>query len=267
MFLLQAAEAAGAAGATPWGAIAGLAGGLLTGINGLITAGKQRKVAKQLQAQSDAKFGAAEQIAKQQQAQAQNQYNARMAGATQAEANINANQANTLSAMGRNATDSSQLLALAGGVQGNTDNALNNLASAEGQDKERRYGYVNAANQGIQNLNENRAAQLGQAAAGVGQASQLNQYNGFNGLANGLIVGGDAYGKYMAGRNGNSLAGSTVPQASYTPNLYSSAGMINPANISLTPPNIINTSYFNPLSPNNANTSYNVKPYTPGRIN
>jgi len=75
--------------------------------------------------------------------------NARMPGAMAAERNIYGNQGNTLAAGQRNATDSSQMLALAGAAQGQTNNAFGNLAMNEAQDYQRRFGNYVGAGQGL----------------------------------------------------------------------------------------------------------------------
>lgn len=74
--------------------------------------------------------------AKEQLASARASLNARMPGAAQAERSIYQNQANTLADMGRNATDASQLLALAGGVQGQTNDAFGRLGVSEAQNQQ-----------------------------------------------------------------------------------------------------------------------------------
>lgn len=69
-----------------------------------------------------------------------NLYQGRMAGAAAAEQNIFTNQANTNAAVGRNAGDSATALAIAAGLQGQTNQALANLGVSESQDKQRRFG-------------------------------------------------------------------------------------------------------------------------------
>src|SRR5205085_1584394 len=70
---------------------------------------------------------------------AQTLLNARMPGAAAAERNIYGSQANTMAQVNRNATDSSQVLALAGAAQGQTNQAFSNLETQEAQDYQRRY--------------------------------------------------------------------------------------------------------------------------------
>jgi hypothetical protein len=70
-----------------------------------------------------------------------------MPGALAAERNIYGTQSNALAGLQRNATDASQLLATAGAVQGQTQNAFGDLAMQEAQDYQRRFGNYAAANQ------------------------------------------------------------------------------------------------------------------------
>lgn len=74
---------------------------------------------------------------------AQTLFNGRMAGAGAQEQNIYNNQASTLGNIGRNAGDSSRALALAAGVQGQTNDAFSNLATTESQNK---YGMLSNLN-------------------------------------------------------------------------------------------------------------------------
>jgi hypothetical protein len=66
---------------------------------------------------------------------AQQLFYGRTPGMSQAQANIQAAQANQLAAGQRGATDSATLLALGAGSQGATNAALSNLAAQEGQQK------------------------------------------------------------------------------------------------------------------------------------
>jgi hypothetical protein len=83
--------------------------------------------------------------AKAQLGMAQNMFNGRMAGASQQEQNIVSNKANTISNIGRNATDSAQALALATGAQGQADKAFSNLGMMEAQNKYQMLGNLNQA--------------------------------------------------------------------------------------------------------------------------
>jgi hypothetical protein len=82
-------------------------------------------------------------------ANAQNAYNGRMAGASTEEQNILANQANQMGNVNRTATDGSQALAVAAGVQGQTNQAFHNLQTQEAQNKYQMLNNLNLANQGL----------------------------------------------------------------------------------------------------------------------
>jgi hypothetical protein len=74
-------------------------------------------------------------FAKQQLSLAQQMFGGRMAGAPQFEKNIFTNQANFLDTIRRGATDSSQALSLGAAAQGQTNQALSDLQTAEQQNK------------------------------------------------------------------------------------------------------------------------------------
>lgn len=80
---------------------------------------------------------------------AQTILNGRMAGAQSRERNIYGAQANTVSNINRNATDSSQALALAAGAQGRADDSFDNLQIQEGQDYYNKLNNLNNANAGM----------------------------------------------------------------------------------------------------------------------
>ncbi|MFD2922048.1 hypothetical protein ACFS6H_20170 [Terrimonas rubra] len=113
----------------------------------MIASGQQKKALQR--ATREAGYYTADDNVKQNLALAQNLYNGRMAGASRLEAQIYGNQANTIGAMNRNVTDSSQALALAGSVQGNTNEALQQLAISEAQDRLSRYGILANASQAL----------------------------------------------------------------------------------------------------------------------
>ena len=76
-------------------------------------------------------------------------YNGRMAGASNAEQNIQGNFADSMAGVGRNSTNSSQSLAMLAGLQGNSNQAFSNLASSEAQNKQQLLGQLGMANQGM----------------------------------------------------------------------------------------------------------------------
>jgi hypothetical protein len=84
-------------------------------------------------------------FASQQLSLAKQLFNGRMAGAPQLERNLFTNNANFMGQVNRNATDSSQALALAAAGQGQTDQSLSNLQTAEAQNKYNMLGNLNNA--------------------------------------------------------------------------------------------------------------------------
>lgn len=80
---------------------------------------------------------------------AQTLLNARMPGSAAVEKNIYGTQAGTIDNINRNATDSSQALALASGVQGQTNDAFNQLGVQEAQDYQRRLHNLTGAQEGV----------------------------------------------------------------------------------------------------------------------
>jgi len=182
----------------------GLGTGLIGGIGSLFGAGRANRRLKKLMKMNP--VYKENPLAREQLGLAQTLLNARMPGAASMERNIYGNQANTLGQVNRNATDASQALALAAGVQGQTNQAFSNLGIQEAQDYQRRYGNLTNAQgvvinegdkvhqdsvrrfqdmaqiQGAMNANTqgawNSLSNLGIGMANVGMAG------GFNGLFN-----------------------------------------------------------------------------------
>jgi hypothetical protein len=88
-------------------------------------------------------------IAAQRMALAQQLLNARQPGAAAAERNIYGAQANSMANVQRNATDSSQALALAAGIGGQTNQAFGDLAQQEAQGYQQRYQNLVGAQEGM----------------------------------------------------------------------------------------------------------------------
>lgn len=128
----------------------GLGSGIIGGIAGLFGRSSANKeldrIKKKNMDLADSRLGLAKTL-----------FNARMPGAAAAEQNINSSAAGTISNVEKNSTDSSQALALAGGVQGQTNNAFSQLNQAENQDAQRRYQNLDAANNGMQGALEDSA--------------------------------------------------------------------------------------------------------------
>lgn len=131
-------------------AIAGIVGaalGIVGGIASNISGDKTRKKLEEL-GKSDPQYMES-QYAKQKFGLAQSLLNARMPGSAAVEKNIAGQQANTQGNVQRNATDSSQSLALAAAGQGQADNAYQQAGIAENQDY---MGRVQNYNQGAQGM-------------------------------------------------------------------------------------------------------------------
>lgn len=106
--------------------------------------------------------------------------NARMPGAAQAERNILAEQANMLGKSQQAATSSSDIMQQIGGLQSQTNQALQGLAGAEAADYQRRYGnYVNEKDKVF--ADELRQYQTKAQLQG---ARQENMQNTFGDIAN-----------------------------------------------------------------------------------
>lgn len=130
----------------PISSIIGAGVGLIGGIAGIFGSHNANKKLEDLLKQ-DPTY-AANPIASQRMGLAQTLLNSRMPGAASLERNIYGSQANTNAAIQRNATDSSQALALEAGGQGQTNKAFGDLATQEEQDYQRRYGNLVGAQQG-----------------------------------------------------------------------------------------------------------------------
>ncbi len=166
-------------------AIAGLGLGVIGGIGGLFGNRKSNRALEQLIGQNPQYQ--ANPLARQQMGLAQTLLNARMPGAAAAEQNIYQNQANSLGNISRNATDSSQALALASAGQGQTNQAFGNLATQEQQDYQRRYGNLNNAQQGVINEDDKvyqDSVRRFQDLAQIRGAQNANRQNTWGSISN-----------------------------------------------------------------------------------
>lgn len=123
--------------------------GALGAVGKWIFGGKQRKEGKKInpifnQYQTSP-------YAKQQLGIAQQMFQGRMAGATGLERNIFSNQANQLGNISRSASDPSQLLSMGAMAQGQTNDALQQLAIQEAMNKQAMLGNLNQAYGGMIN--------------------------------------------------------------------------------------------------------------------
>ncbi len=189
--------------------LASLGTGIIGSIGKIFARGKANRELRKLQGQDPAY--AANPIAQQRLSLAQNLLNARMPGAQQAERNIYQAQGNQFANIGRNATDSSQALALGASTLGQSQDEFNKLGMNEAQDYQRRYSNVVGAQEGQINegdkvfqdqtrrygdLVQNKGAQAANNAANWGDISSL----GF-GLADFGASGGFGNFKNLFGGN------------------------------------------------------------------
>lgn len=123
--------------------------------------------------------------------------NARMPGASAMERNIYGNQANQMANVNRNATDSSQALAMGAAAQGQTNQAFQNLGVQEQQDYYNRLQNLSGAQQGMisegDKVYQDQVRRF-QDRAGVTGAQMQNTQQGFNSIGN-LGFGGAALGQ------------------------------------------------------------------------
>lgn len=130
-------------------------------------------------------------------------YNGRMAGATAAEGNILSNQSATVDGVQRTATDASQALSVINGVQGNTDAALTQLATAEAQDQQQKAGQLQQSV--VMNANENGKVWADKLRKlnmklGIKEVAEANVNNAVGGLTEGLGMVGTAIKNKIQGQ-------------------------------------------------------------------
>jgi hypothetical protein len=197
--------------------IAGLGAGIIGGLGNLFGGGRSKRAMKQL-LKNDPVYQVNE-VAKERYGHAQTLLNARMPGAAAMERNIMSTQANQLSNINRLATDSSQALALAGGVQGGTNQAYEQLGIQEGQDYYNRLQNLEGAQQGMVAEGDKvfqdkvrRWENMAQAA-GANVQNQANAWNSLSSLGFGIANLG------MSGAFGRPGGGST-PSLSNTANRH-----------------------------------------------
>jgi hypothetical protein len=125
------------------GLLGGLIGGAAKAITGLYQNGLANDIHPEYTPYKESPY------ASQKLGIAQQLFNGRAPGAANMERNIYNSGANALSGVGRNATDSSQLLALGAGIAGQTQNAFGDLQTKEQQNK---YNLLDNLNQGYEGM-------------------------------------------------------------------------------------------------------------------
>ena len=114
-------------------------------INSLLQGKKQKKMAKAINPVNA--VAEVNQPIQDLYAEGKNLYQGRMAGANQLEQNLLTNQANAMGSVNKNATSGSQALAVAAGLQGQTNQGFQDLQLNEAQDKQNRFGVMSNVSQ------------------------------------------------------------------------------------------------------------------------
>jgi hypothetical protein len=189
--------------------IASLGVGLIGSIGKMFGRGKANRRLRELE-ESDPIYSA-NPLAAERLALSKNLLNARAPGAQSVERNIYANQGNQIGDISRNATDSSQALALGASTVGQSNQAFNQLGEQETQDYQRRYGNVVNAEEGVINEGNKvfqdqvrRFGDKAQIRGGINENQQSNWGDVSNlgfGLSNFGMAGGfkNMFGKKGAG--------------------------------------------------------------------
>lgn len=199
--------------------IGGLGLGLIGGLGNLF--GGRRKAKKEMDAvlAKDPRYKV-NPIAGERYDYAKTILNARMPGAGIAERNIMATQAGQLANINRGATDASQALMLAGGVQGETNQGFQNLAMQESQDYYNRLQNLTGAQQGMiaegdkKYQDDVRRWENTAKAAGANIQNRANQWNSLSSLGFGVAnfgLSGGFNGMFGGGGGSNT---STLPDRS-----------------------------------------------------
>lgn len=129
--------------------IIGLGAGLIGGIGKLFSRGAANRRLRALQKEDP--IYKENPLAAKRLGLANTLLNARMPSAASVERNIYQNQANTVSNAQRSATSGNDLLLAGGAIQGQTNQAFNELGEDEATDYQRRYGNQVAAQEGLIN--------------------------------------------------------------------------------------------------------------------
>jgi hypothetical protein len=215
------------------GAASSLIGGIFKGIQGH----KQQKMADAIHP-VNAVYNVSP-YAQNQLAMVQQMMNGRMAGASSEEQNIAGNFANSMAGVDRNSTNGSQSLALLAGLNGNANIAYSQLGTQEAMNKQGLLGYLNAANQGMTQENQNvyydqlRNYNNDLNAKNALQNAAWNNKGGMiDSFSNALVGAGNmaqngAFGS--GGGNNTALRGNTIVPGNSIPQvpIYVQSGQLN----------------------------------------
>lgn len=191
-------------------AAAGAAVGLIGGIGSIIGNAKSNRQLERLIKQNPTYKSSP--YAAQRMALAQQLLNARQPGAAAAERNIYGAQANSMANVQRNATDSSQALALGAGIGGQTNQAFGDLAQQEAQGYQQRYQNLSAAQEGMtqegDKVYQDQVRRFQDLAAIRGAQSQ-NRQSMWQGISN-MGFGAMNFGLASAGGGAGTGAGGSM---------------------------------------------------------
>ncbi len=187
---------------------------------------------------------------------AQQLFGGRMAGAPELEKNLFSSQANTIDSVNRNATDSSQALALAAGAQGQTNQSLSDLQTKEAQNK---YAMLNNLNQGYEGLVSEgdkeyqsllQKYQMDTARKSeLMNAGQQNKFGAFSDLSSLGIMGGQYFGgdKSFTPKSSNAASFLNPVEGGNSANYTTPgdlSGRMRPMSLSLQKPSILDSRFI-----------------------
>jgi len=200
--------------------------GLFGAINSLIQGNKQSKMARKINPVNTTYE--TQQPIQDLYNEGRNLYQGRMAGANQLEQNLLVNQANAMGSVDKNATSGSQALAVAAGLQGQTNQGFQDLQTKEAQDKQNRFGIQSQVSQLMaregdkvyqdklrnyyDDLNYKRGLE------GAAMQNKAGFFGGLDDLVNtgvSLLSPGGAFSGMLGGKNGGG-GGAGVDTSPYT---------------------------------------------------
>jgi len=204
--------------------IASFATGLIGGIGSLFGRGSANRKMEELMKQ-DPTYNI-NPVASKRYNLASTMLNARTPGAINAEKNVYRNEANQLGRLQRNATDSSQLLALGAAAQGQSNQSFENIANNEAEDWQRRFQNYSAAGDSMiregDKAYDDQVRRFNDKVQFQGAKNQNNQSNwqSISNLGFGLSDFGLSGGmNYLFGGNGNSPYSPTIDDISSMPRM------------------------------------------------
>lgn len=235
--------------------------GLFAGVNGLITAGKQNKLAKAINP-VNADYTVDPNVSGLY-SEGRNLYQGRMAGATAAEQGISTDEANATAFAENNATDASQLLSFGASVYGKGNDARVDLAQKEAQDKVGRFGVYSNVTE-LLNREKDKVFQDKlrkyyddlNYKRGLEGAALQNKASFFQGLDDTVNTAVSLFTGGLAGGGGSGGGGSTGGQTpSFGQYSQTQTNQFNP-NAGASPASSFGNVPFNPARSNNPQGLY-----------